>query len=500
MTTQTLTPNATFANSGTVVGAAGTVHASLADTVDGNYVEYEDGELSVVQFTTYTLTTGQIVAGLRVRLRGRQATSGQFLGVIGTSPFSSIPGTEFAWLPTSMSFADYTGLFVGASLTQANINDLMLTVQVSSGDAFLTRAVIDLIVAEPPTVTVNNPTGTIGSPTPTASWTYTPGSDGGPQSRYRVKVFSAAQYGAGGFDPETSTATWDSGTLTGAASSIAVTTPLANATTYRAYVKVTHTINSIDASSSWAFNTFTTSFATSDVSSVTCTPNNSTGAISVVVARNTGTQAWAMIEVERSNDGGTTWTPVRGATRQGATNTWMTAWAANSATVVDYESGNGIAALYRARAIHSNSGVEVVGPWTTSSSTSWTSTATFIKDPFDPTKNATFRLAVMPGQRSRRPQGVFDVLGRSAPIVVSDARKAPAGELAIHTPDSAAATALLRLADAAVWLLHGPASHRLPAYVVPAEVDEARAVRNASIGHRYWQVGYQIVERPADDT
>lgn len=500
MTTQTLTPDATFANSGNVVGAAGTVHASLADTVDANYVEYQDGELSVVQFTSYTLTAGQIVAGLRVRLRGRQVTTGQFFGVIGTSPFSSIPGTEFVWFPTSVSFVDYSGLFVGASLTQPNINDLMLTVQASSGEVFLTRAVIDLIVAEPPTVTVNNPTGTIGSPTPTVSWTYTPGSDGGPQSRYRVKVFTAAQYGAGGFDPETSTATWDSGTISGNASSVAVSTPLANATTFRAYVKVTHTINGIDASSAWAFSTFTTSFATSNVSTVTCTPNNSTGAITVVVARNTGTQAWAMIEVERSNDGGATWVPVRGATRRGATNTWMTAWGANSATVVDFESDNGVNAIYRARAIHSNSGVEVVGPWTTSASTSWTSTLTFVKDPFDPTRNTTVRLSTMPLQRSRRPQGVFDVLGRAAPVIVTDARKAPAGELAIHTRDAAAATALLRLADASVWVLHGPVSHRLPNYVAPAEIDEIRAVRNASIGHRYWSVSYQIVDRPADDT
>jgi len=500
MTTYTLTPNATFANNGTVVGAAGTVHASLADTVDGNYVEYEDGELSALQFTTHTLTSGQIVAGFRPRLRGRQVTTGQFNGEVGTSPFSMIPGSQFIWYPTSASFADYSGPYVAGALSQANINDLMLFIAAATGEVFLTRAVIDLIVAEPPTVSVSAPTGTVGTPTPATTWTYTAGSDGGPQSKYRVKVFSAAQYGAGGFNPETSTATWDSGTLTGTATSLAVGTPLANATTYRSYVKVTHTINGVDASSSWAFSQFTTSFATSDVSSVTCTPNNSTGAITVVVARNTGTQAWATIDVERSNDGGTTWVPVRGATRRGSTNTWMTAWGANSATVVDYESGNGITATYRARAIHANAGPEVVGPWTSSSPTSWTSALTFIKDPTDPARNATFRLSVMPAQRSRRPQGVFDVLGRSSPIVVNDARKEPTGILTVHTGDTATAAALDRLADADVWLLHGPASHRLPAYVAPADIDETRATRMATVGHRYWQVSYQIVDLPADDT
>lgn len=500
MTTQTLNPNSTWANNGAIVGSGGTVHGSLADSTDANYVSYDDTEGSIVELSSYTLTAGQLVSGVRANFRARGGSpAGTLLGQVGYTPNFWIAGTQVAWTP-SVLFADYTSTFVSIGLSQSQINDLVLAVTAAGGVVDVTKASLSLIIAEPPTVSVSSPTGTIGTPTPNVQWTYTQGSDGGPQSKYRVKVFTAAQYGAGGFDPETSGATYDSGTLTGAAANHVVATPLANSTTFRAYVKVTHTINSTDASSSWAFSGFTTSFATSDVSSVTCAPNNSTGAVTLTIARNTGTQAWAMIEVQRSVDGGVTWRPVRGATRKGAINTWLTAWSANSATVVDYELGNGVTATYRARAIHSNSGSEVIGPWTTSSSTSWTSTSTFVKDPLNPTRNTTFRLAVMPSQQASRPQGVFDVLGRSAPIVVSDARKEPVGSLTIHTPNSVTAAALDTLSESEAWLLHGPATHRLPGCIAPGAITEVRATRVAVDGNRYWEISYHVIDAPADDT
>lgn len=75
---------------------------------------------------------------------------------------------------------------------------------------------------------------------PTVTWTFT--GDGLSQSHFRVRVFTAAQYGAGGFNPQTSTATYDSGWT--ASSSLSHTLPvnLTNGTTYRAYVMAAQTL------------------------------------------------------------------------------------------------------------------------------------------------------------------------------------------------------------------------------------------------------------------
>ena len=96
---------------------------------------------------------------------------------------------------------------------------------------------VDVDIVSQPSVTVNNPNGTItNTASPDVAWTFTD-SDGDTQSYYQIKVFSAAQYGAGGFDPETSTSTYDSGVIGSADTNDVVGALLANAT-YRAYLKV----------------------------------------------------------------------------------------------------------------------------------------------------------------------------------------------------------------------------------------------------------------------
>lgn len=53
-----------------------------------------------------------------------------------------------------------------------------------------------------PTVTVQQPTGTVTTPTPTLSWTYSQ-EDGDPQKKAEWKVFTAVQQSATSFNPET---------------------------------------------------------------------------------------------------------------------------------------------------------------------------------------------------------------------------------------------------------------------------------------------------------
>ena len=105
------------------------------------------------------------------------------------------------------------------------------------------------------------PSGTITTTRkPTIGWTYTQGSDGSAQTYFRVKVFSAAQYGAGGFDPNTSASSYDSTVLAGAGTSHVLTSPLVNGVTYKAYVLTYQTTNGIAQPSAWAISsTFTIS-------------------------------------------------------------------------------------------------------------------------------------------------------------------------------------------------------------------------------------------------
>lgn len=92
-------------------------------------------------------------------------------------------------------------------------------------------------VYDRPTLAVTGPTtgGTVTSTTrPTITWTFT--GDSLTQGGFRVRVFTAAQYGAGGFNPETSTATYDSGVQASTNLSLTLPTSLLNTTVYRAYV------------------------------------------------------------------------------------------------------------------------------------------------------------------------------------------------------------------------------------------------------------------------
>lgn len=92
-----------------------------------------------------------------------------------------------------------------------------------------------------PVVTAILPTGTITSALPVVTWSVSYPSGAG-ETSYQVRTFSAAQYGAGGFNPATSTAVDDSGVIS--ASSITqyqVASSLPAGTSYRSYIQITET-------------------------------------------------------------------------------------------------------------------------------------------------------------------------------------------------------------------------------------------------------------------
>ncbi len=98
----------------------------------------------------------------------------------------------------------------------------------------------------------NRPTCTVTAPSPIAgasvtttarpniAWNFS--GDGLSQTWYRVRIFTAAQYGIGGFNPQTTPSSVDSGWVNSASQSYQPPSNLVNGTTYRAYVQVAQTL------------------------------------------------------------------------------------------------------------------------------------------------------------------------------------------------------------------------------------------------------------------
>lgn len=130
----------------------------------------------------------------------------------------------------------------GSPWTQAIIDRLQVSLfwLISSGGAgsflLVSEAYVQYETNTQPTVSAVTVTGATTTTRPAFSWTYAD-TEGDPQTAWQAKVFSAAQYGVTGFDPNTSPSTWDSGTVLGDAGDSAVAVDLANTVTYKVYVR-----------------------------------------------------------------------------------------------------------------------------------------------------------------------------------------------------------------------------------------------------------------------
>lgn len=179
--------------------------------------------------------------------------SGNFFGVTSNVP-SGYTDSGTGPLSYGLGTPNSTVLFY-----KLNVNGTVDPPNTAPGGGFnndfgYTAASFSMKPNTAPVVTVTAPTGTAIPPQPTVTWSYSD-ADGDAQTSYRVKIFTAAQFGIGGFDPEVSPNTWDSGVISGAATSQLVGTPLAQGS-YRAYVKA----SDLTEFSAWSFLAFTEPF------------------------------------------------------------------------------------------------------------------------------------------------------------------------------------------------------------------------------------------------
>lgn len=489
MTTSTLRPDSAgpIAAVNFTANGAATLWQCTSDNTDASYA---DGVGANCYFTvnlgTVSLPAGAVTKTLTVRSRSGGGGGG-LLGVIATTPTDgTLASVSTGALSTPTTT---TGSAAAVSLSQTQIDALYLSISTISG-VRVHELYLDLVYATLPTVSVSAPTGTVTTTTaPAAVWTYTAGSDGDIQSRYQVRSFTAAQYGIGGFDPATSPATYDSGVVVGSATSATAGVLPPSSVNMRTYVRVAQTINGTPQWSAWAFSTFTMNVPTSDVQSVVAAADSANGRIGVTVNRNTGTAAWTSIEIQRTDDGGSTWSYVRGSNAAAASG--------NSYSTFDYEAAIGLSVTYRARATYLLSGLPVSGAWLTSNLLSWTSTSAWLKCPTNSAINKTVRVRQMPDPERDIQRGVFHVLGAENPTVVTDVRQGPNGQWVFQTRTAQEAADIQVLLKQPFLLLQLPSTwdYTPNQYMSIGKWSEVHLVQKIRL-QRHWAVSYDIIDTP----
>lgn len=448
MGTATLRPDGVETSAGWTIGGGAASH-NVA-TSDDNVATYSDGTGATtlqqlhLRLGTFALPALSQIRSITPRIKASDADlkelywqalqHGFFAGGAVGTPANSTTLTAVA--VTYIGAAAGRTKPDGTTWTQADIDALGVYIRKlnTGADPRIYEVYVDVVYNEAPIATVTTPADpTTDTTKPFVTWAYSdPESDA--QERYYVKIFSAAQYGAGGFDPETSAATWSSGEKFGSATNIQVGVDLPNAT-YRAYVKVSD-VNSLGRYGTWSNKQFTVNVASPPVPTFapTAQANSVFGPrVRLDITRGVAVPATTYFVIEKSDDAGATWSYVRGASRI------LNSPDGNTFTVYDYEAIPGVRRYYRARAVGTVSSLDIASANTNLQSTSVDSAYWWLKDPLDPTVNIQIEFDYEdPVFSTKEEQGVFEPVGRSGYVVVSGViRKTRFSLTAVFTTDAA---------------------------------------------------------------
>jgi len=325
MATYTLRPNANWNNASafTISGGSGSVHAALADSSDSTYITRTSTTVPAsyeAEFGTTTLAATEKIEYVNLRARMTIGTSGNVglsLGVITDRNGREVSYSVGYFKVNTLSLTTVdTALKLttapnGAEWSQTLIDNLVVKFTdsaITSGDrASLYELFVDVVTTTKPTVSVTAPSGTITDTTfPSVTWTYAD-ADGDPQSAYEIKVFDSTTYSGGTFDPDTSTPTVETGIVTSSNDGQTLEADLADATTYRAYVRVAQLLNGGNYFSDWAYSQFTidvdapatpllSAFYDTNIGAVTVTVFGRTNVLSANQASlETNTTGWAAV-------------------------------------------------------------------------------------------------------------------------------------------------------------------------------------------------------------
>jgi hypothetical protein len=500
MTTTVVRPDATASGgaSFTVTGAP-TAHAATNDSSDASYIrKAASGTASIILgHGTVAIASGNTVRAVRVRARVAGGDAGSkanlYLGtrVGGLNFFTTAVPLRGAMPLGVISGAWHSNAPDGGLWTQEKINNLraqFTDYMDGASRAYLYEVYIDVDLADQPTTTVTAPTGSITTTSlPDVSWTYSD-SDSEAQAFYRVKVFTAAQYGASGFDPETAASVWDSGDM----SSVDTTTTVADYLgdgTYRVYVKTAKTINGSPFWSTWAYSGFTVNLTQPAIPIVAAVWSEALGKSTVTItgAVLPGGFASQVFELYRSDDGGSTWVAVRGGLDLEPDGSYVV-------TVADYEAPRGQMVAYRARAVGLSSGNLIASAWSASSTAFISNDGNWwLKSPTSPSLNiAAARVLTGLELTQTVEAGVFRPIGRGNAVVIEGSAGGWDGTYRVYTSSSAEWAALKALLDSqATILVQDPFGEQKYIRVVSRQMTQAGT---AAEPQRTLQLGYVEVD------
>jgi hypothetical protein len=196
-------------------------------------------------FDTFTLPADCVTVHARISGRGgnrlNDPDTPMLLSLFVQSTFFGERAANVDVLLPLNAIVDWSGPWAPVDWSQVDIDTIEVTYQTVNEAPRLYELAVDVVYAEPPTVTdVSTPSESI-TISPTIEWTHVPGTDGALQSHFRVRVFTPDQFGIVGFDPALSPASYDSGVITSSNDSAVVS--LSNLTDYRAYVRTAQAIN-----------------------------------------------------------------------------------------------------------------------------------------------------------------------------------------------------------------------------------------------------------------
>jgi hypothetical protein len=297
MATATLRPNGTIYGGGSLTGGAGSTHATLSDDSDGTYASKATGSPpDHVRMGTTTKPAGSVLFTIRPWMKLQSPSGTTKADFWATAGLGAVYGLSVNTTPTIY----YGPTVIVGDQSQAWIDALEMAYRTPSGSntRFL-EAGIDLVFPEPPTCTVSAPTGTVTTSAFDMTWAHTPGTDGGGQALYHLKIFTAAQYGGLGFDPTTSAALYDSGYISSSTSS---QPGVLGAGVYRIYVRTAQSMGGTPQWSAWDYEDFIVDLFSppAEVLEVTTAIEPSDGSVEIIVDRDTSAEAWEYVEVVRA--------------------------------------------------------------------------------------------------------------------------------------------------------------------------------------------------------
>jgi hypothetical protein len=490
MTFSLLRPASTTGNSGAVTGAA-SAHAALSDDSDSSYVTFDNVEGAAFTLGDLTLPSGAVIVMAQVWMRMVGGPARVDSRVVADSTADG--STSVYWgVPT-----EAYGALIFGGLTDAGVDAATLSVlnANSAGSVVMYEAGVRVQYLTQPTVTVTLPTGTIDENVVTVNWT--PSFDTHAQaSQYwrEVKIYSSAQYGGGGFDPDVTVPTAESGEILSGLWFHTFDATVLPDGDYRAYVKVAAE-NSPTQWSAWDYEAFTVDAPNPGVPTMTLTGQNSDGRIKIDLDDNTGDVGTNLFQVQRSDDGGTTWVDLRTDIVTTLGGGWVLP-TGGLATVYDYEAPNGVTCSYRARAW--NEATPSYSAWTATDTEAWTSDDVWLKNALYPSQNLKITLRSYASSQVAANQGVFRALGSSTATVVSDVRGPETGQIVVLTDDQDARDALNACLDAqSPMLLQVPASNEQPErWVVFGDQSSERLADHAWISEHDETLPWTRVARP----